>query len=169
MARTLNPRQQAFVREYLVDGNATAAARRAGYRGSDSVLAATGHELLRIPKVAEAILFGQQQLAARAEVSAERLLAEVDTLALSDLAEAFDEKGALLPVKDMPESIRRCIAGVKVRRQRDGSTITEVKLWDKVRAQELALKRRGLLKDKVELSGADGKALSITIDLGAGR
>lgn len=49
----LNARQQAFVDCYA--GNATDAARKAGYTGSDAVLGVTGHNLLKNPKVSAAI------------------------------------------------------------------------------------------------------------------
>lgn len=49
----LNARQKAFVAAYA--GNATQAARDAGYTGSDATLGVTGHELLKNPKIAEAI------------------------------------------------------------------------------------------------------------------
>lgn len=49
----LTVRQQRFIDAY--DGNATDAARKAGYSGSDAVLGVTAHDLLRNPKVAAAI------------------------------------------------------------------------------------------------------------------
>ena len=49
----LTPRQQKFVDAYA--GNATDAARRAGYRGTDNTLAQTGSDLLRNPEVRAAI------------------------------------------------------------------------------------------------------------------
>jgi phage terminase small subunit len=52
-SRGLTARQRAFVEAYA--GNATDAARKAGYKGSDATLSVTGHYLLRNPKVREAI------------------------------------------------------------------------------------------------------------------
>lgn len=49
----LNTRQRAFVAAYA--GNATEAARVAGYTGSDAVLGVTGHELLKKPEIRAAI------------------------------------------------------------------------------------------------------------------
>ncbi len=51
----LNARQKAFVQHYAACGNATQAARLAGYSGSDQTLGVTGHDLLKLPKVSEAI------------------------------------------------------------------------------------------------------------------
>lgn len=64
MSGKLTPKQQAFVDAYMGEarGNATEAARRAGYRGSDAVLASVGAENLRKPQIAEAIAERQQRV-----------------------------------------------------------------------------------------------------------
>lgn len=49
----LNERQQRFVLAY--DGNATEAARKAGYEGDSNTLGVTGFELLRNPNIKTAI------------------------------------------------------------------------------------------------------------------
>lgn len=58
--RDLTQKQQAFVREYLVDLNATQAAIRAGY--SANTAAVIGHENLRKPQISIAV---ESALAAR--------------------------------------------------------------------------------------------------------
>lgn len=55
----LTPRQQAFVDAYNGDG--TAAARAAGYKGTDAVLAVTASRLLRTAKVAKEIRSRQER------------------------------------------------------------------------------------------------------------
>lgn len=49
----LNSRQRKFVEAYA--GNGTEAARIAGYTGDDNTLGVTAHDLLRNPKIADAI------------------------------------------------------------------------------------------------------------------
>lgn len=61
----LEPRQQQFVREYLVDLKATAACRRAGYTGNR--LNQVGYENLIKPDIAAAIRAGQRVLAEKLE------------------------------------------------------------------------------------------------------
>ena len=53
MALTL--KQKAFADYYIELGNATVAARKAGYKGNDVTLAAVGSENLRKPQIAEYI------------------------------------------------------------------------------------------------------------------
>lgn len=55
----LNPKQQAFVREYIVGGNATQAAKRAGY--SEKTAHVQGSALLRHPIVKVAIQEARKQ------------------------------------------------------------------------------------------------------------
>lgn len=52
-AKKLTVKQQLFVDAY--NGNATDAARKAGYKGSNATLGAVGAENLRKPQIAEAI------------------------------------------------------------------------------------------------------------------
>ena len=53
----LTEKQRKFVEAYMgqANGNATEAARLAGYSGSETALGVTGHENLRKPKIASAI------------------------------------------------------------------------------------------------------------------
>lgn len=84
----LTPKQEAFVREYLVDLNATQAAIRAGY--SPKTAKEQGHALLKDERVAEAIAKARVESAQRAGVTAERVLAEYELIAFSRMSRVFD-------------------------------------------------------------------------------
>jgi phage terminase small subunit len=51
----LTPKQRAFVIAYRTSGNATEAARTAGYSGNDVTLASVGHENLKKPQIIQAL------------------------------------------------------------------------------------------------------------------
>jgi phage terminase small subunit len=51
----LTQKQKLFVEAYLANPNATEAARKAGYKGSDETLAVVGHENLRKPQISKLI------------------------------------------------------------------------------------------------------------------
>lgn len=68
----LEPKQQRFVEEYLVDLNATQAAIRAGYKAKNA--AVIGSENLRKPKIAEAIQAAQQARAERVAIRQDDVL-----------------------------------------------------------------------------------------------
>lgn len=62
------PKQELFVSEYLKTGNATEAARRAGYKGNDNTLAQVGNENLRKPNVVELIKSKEAERSKRLEL-----------------------------------------------------------------------------------------------------
>ncbi len=68
----LNPKQVRFVEEYLVDLDATNAARRAGY--SDG---GYGRQMITHPNVAAAIAKGRADMAERTELTADYVLAGI--------------------------------------------------------------------------------------------
>ncbi len=68
----LTPKQARFVREYLVDLNATQAAIRSGY--SAKTAASQAHDLLKKPEISEAVSVGQERVLERAIVTAEEVL-----------------------------------------------------------------------------------------------
>lgn len=80
----LNPKQQRFVDEYLIDLNATQAAIRAGY--SQKTAKAIGHENLTKPDIAAAIAEGQARLAGNAELNAETVLRNLEAARVNAMA-----------------------------------------------------------------------------------
>jgi phage terminase small subunit len=163
--------QERFAHEYLKDRNGKQAAIRAGYAAHSAEV--TASKLLRHPKVKAMVDAAGAEVAERVKVEAADVLRELMRLGYSDPAEAFDEHGALLPLKKMPLDIRRAISSVEVEQQTvDGvsvGTVAKVKFWPKDKGLEMLSKHLGLLTDKVQVTGKDGAALSIVIDLGAGK
>ncbi len=85
--RGLNPKQTRFVAEYLIDLNATQAYIRAGYSPGGASQAA--EKLLRNAEVQAAVAKGQAKVAGKLEITAEKVLADLEELrllALSDKA-----------------------------------------------------------------------------------
>lgn len=64
----LTPKQEIFVSEYLKTGNATEAARRAGYKGNDNTLAQVGNENLRKPNVVKRLKSKEAERSKRFEL-----------------------------------------------------------------------------------------------------
>lgn len=81
----LTPKQERFVAEYLKDLNATQAYIRAGY--SKNGAAQGAERLLRNVEIASAVAEGQARIAGKLEITAEKVLRdleEVRVLALKD-------------------------------------------------------------------------------------
>lgn len=97
----LTEKQKRFVKEYLIDLNATAAARRAGfsYKNADKI----GYQLLGKTRVSEAIKKEMSHRAKNLGITADRVLNELAKLAFVDITQivSFDSKhGILLNTSD---------------------------------------------------------------------
>jgi phage terminase small subunit len=144
---TLTARQQRFVEEYLIDLNATAAYRRAGYAAkTDNAAFASASALLRNLKIAAAIQVAKDERATRCRIDADRVLDEVAALAFSDIREIdFDSNGKLIEVR--PGAARSVAAYSYFRRARRSGTAIRysVRLWNKVSVLGMLMRHLGLL------------------------
>lgn len=86
MAR-LTDKQRRFVGEYLVDLNATAAAVRAGYKNQDS-----GRQLIAKSHVAAAIAEAQNERSRRTNITADRVLNELASIAFDEGDDGKDSR-----------------------------------------------------------------------------
>ncbi len=82
MDKKLTPKQQKFVEEYLVDLNASAAARRAGY--SPKTANRQAAETLTKPVIQEAIAKRQEALRKNTDITPERVAKEFARLGFEE-------------------------------------------------------------------------------------
>ena len=150
----MNAKQEAFVREYLVDLSATQAAIRAGY--SKKTAGQIGWQLLK--KLQNEIHDAYQARAERVDVRADRVLEEIALAAFLDPILLFAENGTLLPLSAMPAHARRAIAGIEVEEIFDGrgedrqfiGYLKKIKLVSKEGTLTLAGRHLGMFTDKNE-------------------
>ena len=170
----LTPKQQRFVDEYLIDLNATQAAIRAGY--SQKTANKQGPRLLVNVGVAEAIAAGQAKREQRTRVDADWVLKRLETESEADLADLYDDKGALKPVREWPMVWRKgLVAGVETKQEFeevDGKHVPvglvhKVKLSERIRRVELIGKHVtvGAFAERHEHTGKDGGPI-LTEELG---
>ncbi len=80
----LTEKQKPFVEEYLVDLNAAAAYRRAGYKVSKEAIAKLeGHRLLTKPLIIAAVSAAQGKRSQRTQITADQVLAELARIGFS--------------------------------------------------------------------------------------
>lgn len=84
----LTPKQERFVQEYLVDLNATAAAKRAGY--SERRASELGYQLLRKTTVQAAIQMAIQDRSQRTGVTQDYVIEKLKTIADKQASDAPD-------------------------------------------------------------------------------
>lgn len=140
-----------FVEEYVVDCNATDAARRSGY--SCPVI---GAQLLKEPLVAEAVLAAMAKRRERTEASADKTLRELASLAYADPGDVFEPDGVTLrSLSTMPISSRHTISSIKVKRfldpKKGPGELVSITFWDKNKALQMIGKHQGL---KVDTDGS---------------
>lgn len=166
--KPLTAREQAFVDEYLVDGNGTAAAIRAGY--AEGGAADTACRALTRPNVARAVAIGMQERANRTHLTTDATLRQLARQMLFDPRRMFDKDGRPLPIPDLPDDMAMAIQSFKYTRDSiDGQIISdtyEVKFCDRNKAVELAMRQLGLFEKD---NGQRGGALESLLDMLAAR
>lgn len=149
----LNEKQATFVREYLIDLNATQAAIRAGFSKKSAARYAV--ELLNKTHIAEAIKRAMQERNQRVEISQDRILEELSRIAFGDLRDAVTWGPAGVNLKesaDLTDEQAAAIAEVGETVTKDGGS-TRIKRHDKVKALELLMRHKGMLNDKLNIGG----------------
>lgn len=140
MGKRLTDKQKAFVDEYLVDLNASAAAVRAGY--SAKTADRIGPELLGKTCVAEAIRIALAQREKRTQITQDRVLEELAAISFvnaSDFAEVVGGKVIIKDTADIPKAKLPAISSIK--QTQNG---VEIKLYDKTKSLELIGKHLGM-------------------------
>lgn len=97
----LTAKQRAFVREYLIDLNATQAAIRAGY--SADTAEQGGAQLYRNIKVRAAIDAAMKIRSHRTDVTADRVLHELAKIGFADIRKAVTWQTSLITEEDNPD------------------------------------------------------------------
>jgi phage terminase small subunit len=160
---TLTKKQRIFVKEYLVDSNATRAARAAGY--SKSSADQIGSRLLKHVKVAAELDRLTTKRCEKLEITADRVLAELARLAFVDPRKFFNADGTAKDIAELDDDTAPSLAGIEVDeiwkgRGEDRKKVGETKKF-KIADKGINLERLGkhlkLFTDKVEHT-ADGES-----------
>jgi phage terminase small subunit len=161
----LTPKQQRFVEEYLVDLNATQAAKRAGY--SKKTAGQVGAENLKKPVIADAIAEAQEARSERTSITQDTVLRELARLGFSNMLDYMrvgDDGDPYLDFSDLTREQAAAIAEVTVEDFKDGRgedardvRKIKFKLADKKAPLELLGRHVGLkFASRHEHTGKDG-------------
>lgn len=134
----LTPRHRKFVREYLVDLNATQAAIRSGYKPDNAGIVAA--KLVRKSYIKNAIREAMEVRAARTESTQDEVIRELRLLCFSNHTHyTINDRGELILTPSAPFGAERAVSSVKhkvrTRVDKDGAETveheTEIRLWNK--------------------------------------
>lgn len=94
---TLSAKETIFINEWLIDKNASRAARAAGY--AERSAAHTGYEMLNKPRIQQAIQAALAEQAKRTLIAADQVLKDIERIAAK--AEGEGEYNAALKGKEL--------------------------------------------------------------------
>lgn len=141
--RKLNPKQQRFVDEYLIDLNATQAAIRAGY--SPKTATAIASENLSKPSISAAIACAMAERSKRTGITQDRVLNELAKVAFLNITDVVDEYGRIKA--NATKEDKACIESIKYKHSDTdmGSSVErEVKVASKLKAIEMLMRHLGI-------------------------
>jgi len=154
----LTPKQERFILEYLVDGNATQAAIRSGY--SKATAHSIGEENLKKPEIAKVLAQQTKKVLDKVKLSAELVLENIRRPLAADCLDLYDSTGAPIPLDKLSPEARSLIAAIETPPYNadgsDGQTngrLHRYKLVDRARYVEMAAKHFKLLTDVTEHKG----------------
>lgn len=140
----LTLRQNSFVDHYLQTGNATEAAKRAGYDADRNNLAVIGSQLLRSLKIKQEI----KRRLGKSIATGSEVLERLTLHARGDITDVLNDAGEF----DLKRArSRRLLKKLKVKTDKDGSVSHEYEIHDPQAALEKLGRFHKLFTDRVEV------------------
>ncbi len=161
----LTDKQALFAREYLVDLNASAAARRAGY--SQKSAGRFSQELLTKPHIQAEIQRLKTVKTNNLDITIDRVLRERAKLAFFNTLDLFQSDGTMKPITEISPDVAAALSGLEIHAamgvDSDGNPapaqILKFKLPDKNKALDALDKYLGLYeKDNAQRGQVDQEA-----------
>lgn len=147
----MNEREKRFCQEYLIDLDATNAARRAGYADSTARNAACwiSGAKPRKPKLRAEIDRLIAERSRRTGVNADRVLRELARIAFANVTDVLDDDGVNVR-RDISRDDSAALAKIH-RKQTANGLDCEVRMHDKNRALEMLGKHLGMFADNLRV------------------
>jgi len=159
--KQLNPKHQAFVDEYIIDFNASEAAKRAGYSGKTA--RTQGSKLLTNIDIQQAVRIATEKRSERTKVDADWVLTHLSNIVKADPLDILDKLGDYKKIEDWPLIWRQMLNAVDIQQirvaynddEQDYATVVKTKFMDKMKALELTGKHVNVnaFKERVGIDG----------------
>ena len=169
--KALNPNQERFAAEYLVDLNATQAAIRAGY--SAKTAKEQGARLLTNAHIQRAVQERRKEHQANTGLTVERVLTEAMRLAFFDIRKLADAEGNPIPISQLDDDTAAAIQGLELATERSRgedpveTVVRKYKVADKNAAIERLFKHLGLFEKDNKQSNPGDAMTAFLADLSA--
>lgn len=140
----LTEKQKRFVAEYLVDLNATEAAKRAGY--SEKTAYSIGFENLKKPEIQDAIQAAMDARSERTGITQDMVIRELAAIGFSKATDYVRIQDGIVLIKDtdgLTDAQKTAISSIE-----DGKYGVKIRLHDKVRALEKIGEHLGMFHGK---------------------
>lgn len=151
----LTPKQELFVKEFLIDLNATQAAIRCGY--SKKTAGQQGEQLLKKLEIAQAVRSAMEKRSGRLEITQDRVLLEYARIAFFDIRKLYREDGTLKAPGEWDDDSAAAVCGLEVLEEFEYSRgerelighVKKVKTVDKKGALDSVAKHLGMFRESV--------------------
>ena len=143
----LTEKQKLFCKEYIIDFNATRAAKAAGY--SEDSAKEIGYENLTKPYIQDYIAKLTQKTFDKLEITKERVLNEIARIAFADPRDLMSWDAESVTLKDSSELTddqAACVSEVTYKKTKEGEHIS-LKTHDKQAALDKLMRYQNLYKD----------------------
>lgn len=154
----LHDKDIGFINQYIMDFSAVDACVRMGYEHPKTA----ADRFMKKPGVQMEILRRQEAIAKRSMVTVDRVLEEYARIAFSDLTDFVSYEDGKVVVHNTNE-----VDGAILEELSEGPNGVKIKLHSKMKALEMLAKYTGVNREKIELSGPEGKELIDTNPLAA--
>lgn len=159
---SLTPKQQRFVQEYLIDLNATAAYKRAGYVAKGNAAEVNASRLLRNAQVAAEVARRSKKVAEKYELTEELVIRSIVQELTFDPAALYGADGNLLKITDLPQDVRMALTSVEFEQHGSPESpvfVRKVKWAQRQGARDQAMKHLGMfLEDNKQKRGVESLA-----------
>lgn len=154
MEDELTPKRVLFCKEYIVDFNATRAAKAAGY-SEDTAYSIAGN-LLNIVEVQKYLTYLISARAKRLEVTADKVVQEIAKIAFHNVEDLLDYFDGNILFNDLdnikfPEIIKNITIKETLVQGRRVGQVAKIEVYDKVKALELLGKYTAIFEETLNL------------------
>lgn len=166
----ITDKHKRFVKEYLIDGNASRAALAAGYKGTG--VGVTAHRLLKEPEIMQLVEKGNDNISKKLDLTREKVLEELSKLGFSNMQDYMRTNEDGDPVLDFSKLTREQAAALTevtvdsyIEGGAEGREVKKVKfkLADKRAALVDLGKHLGMFKEEEGGNKVDIKNLSLQV------